>query len=89
MKLKHFSNWPPEWHPALVPSTKASLSGEIGVLKSATAMDSNNLLLLTMQFEGVDYVGILQVSGGMRDKVLATLPVHKGRSIKEIGELLF
>ncbi len=87
MKLKELADWPPKWRPSFVPSPKTPILGEVGVLRSVVPMNRDDLLILTMELDGVEYVGILQIPPDMRDRLRTILVVRKGRPIREIGQL--
>ena len=87
MKLTELADWPPKWRPSVVPSPNTPIVGEVGVLRSVVPMNCHDLLMLTMELDGVEYVAILRIPPDIRNKLRTILTVRKGRRMSEIGQL--
>jgi hypothetical protein len=87
MKFNELPNWPPPWQPLLLRNTKF-ISGEIGVLKSLEPLiTSDDYVLITIEFHGLNYSGMLHVEPGLKNKTVAILEKKKGCPIKDIGKI--
>jgi hypothetical protein len=85
MKFNELPNWPPPWKPLPVRNTNV-INGEIGVFKSLRPL-SDDYVLITMEFHGLNYSGMLQVQPHLKNKAVAILEKQKGCSMKEIGKI--
>ena len=85
MKLNELPNWPPPWKPLPVRNNNV-INGEIGVFKSLKLL-TEDYVLITMEFHGLNYSGMLQTEGRLKNKVVETLEKQKGCSMKDIGEI--
>jgi hypothetical protein len=86
MKFNELSNWPPPWKPLPVRNNNI-INGEVGVLKSIKRLIDDSVLI-TMEFHGLDYSGMLQIEPHLKNKVVEILEKQKGCSMKDIGEIV-
>ena len=83
MKFKELPAWPPDWS-----GSDRSATGEVGVLKSYRALyRQSNYVAMVIDYDGAEYTGMLKIEPALRHKAVAALDAHKGRTIKEIGEV--
>jgi hypothetical protein len=84
MLVRDIKDWPPKWSarqgadPAI---------GEVGTLQSVKRSVLGHFLIVTMLFEGVENLGLIQLGLELTEKLYPVFSANIGRSLAEIGSL--
>jgi hypothetical protein len=87
MRHRGVPNWPPVWTQSRIDGVKA-VNGELGVLIYVYAAADSRKCYLVIEYENEHYTGTLLFDDARSCRqVTQFLQHHRGRSIKEIGDL--
>ena len=90
-RMRHAAvpNWPPVWMQWRIDGVKA-VNGEVGVLIYVYSVSDSRKCFLVIEHENEHYTGTLLFDDAkVCHQVAQCLQHHRGRSIKEIGDLDF
>jgi hypothetical protein len=84
MLVRDLKDWPPKWSAR---QGVAPAAGEVGTLQSVKRSVLGHFLILTMLFEGVENLGLLQLGRELAEKLYSLFSANIGRALADIGSL--